>query len=101
MPSIFSSQRYENEKDVIYSEELDVHVASLAELKEQRRCSLCQLIVTIHRHELTDRNAEKEKDVEHFSARKDPRKIYSKLGPSTLKGSDSTASGTYHIRETF
>lgn len=81
IPSIFRSQRYENEEDMIYSEELDIRIASIAELKNQRGCQLCQLLIAIYNYELTDHNTAKEEEVEHFASRKDPRRVYCKLRP--------------------
>lgn len=67
---------------MIYSEELDVRVASIAELKEQQNCHLCRLLIHIYEYELTDHFTDNGEEAEFYASRKDPRKICCMLRPT-------------------
>lgn len=67
---------------MIYSEELDVRVASIFELKEQQNCHLCRLLIGIYEYELTGLFTDNEGEAEYYASRKDPRKVCCKLRPT-------------------
>lgn len=82
IPSLFHGPRYETEEDMVHSEDLDVRVANIAELKEQNNCHICRLLVQIYEYELTDHFTDNGEEAEVYASRKDPRKIYCMLRPT-------------------
>lgn len=82
IPSLFHGPRYETEEDLIDSEELDVRVGSIAQLKEQKHCHLCWLLFRIYEYELTGHFADDGEETECYASRKDPRKICCMLRPT-------------------
>ena len=82
VPSLFNGPRYECEEDLIYSENLDVRVASISDLRKNGDCPLCRLLSKIYTYEQTDHDAEKSEELDHFASRQDPRKVYCILRPT-------------------
>ena len=66
---------------MIDSEDLDVRVASIAELRKESDCTLCCLLSRIYKYEQTDHNAENGETADHFASRQDPRKVHCVLRP--------------------
>ena len=56
IPQLFDGPRYGCEEDTIYSEDLDVRVASTAELWKEPDCRLRCLLSNIYKYERTDHN---------------------------------------------
>ena len=82
LTSLFDGPRYECEEDLIYSEHLDVRVASISHLRKSLGCYLCCLLSKIYQYEQTDHNAENIEEADHFASRQDPRKVYCILRPT-------------------
>ena len=82
IPSLFDGPRYECEEDLIHSEDLDVRVASILDLRRNKDCRLCCLLSKIHNYEVTDHNAERSEEADNFASRQDPRKVYCILRPT-------------------
>ena len=81
IPQLFDGPRYECEEDMIHSEDLDVRVATITELRKEPDCTLCCLLSRIYKYEQTDHNAENREKTDHFASRQDPRKVYCVLRP--------------------
>ena len=79
--SIFSGQRYETEEAMIHREELDIQVASLAELEKEQNCQSCRLLVAAYYYELTDHNTDDGEETRFYASRKNPRRTHCKLRP--------------------
>ena len=80
--SLFRGPRYESEEDMVYSENLDFRVASVAELREQKKCPLCSLLLNVYTYELTDHGADNGEEAEFYAIRNNPRKTSCKLRPT-------------------
>ena len=81
IPRLFDGPRYKCEEDMIYSEDFDVRIASIAELRKEPDCTLCYLLAKIYKYEQTDHNAEDGETANHFASRQDPRKVHCVLRP--------------------
>ena len=79
LPSLFDGPRYECDEDLADSEDLNVRVGYLSDLRKNVGCRLCCLLANIHNYEVTDYNTEKIEEADNFAARQDPRKIHYNL----------------------
>ena len=66
---------------MIHSEDLDVRVANIAELRKNPDCTLCCLLSMIYQYEQTNHNEENGETADHFASRQDPRKVHCVLRP--------------------